>query len=114
MAKDSWVDMDIKVVKVPAVMAGTIRLQPEFDDALEKIGARLEKKGKGAGERRNELNRSRVLEGQRIAFQISHHPRSTGLSKIRKSRMIFQSMVPNVIRSMVKKIAARWEAEGGL
>lgn len=98
----------VKIVKVPPVVAGALDIQPEIDAALETIGTRLERKGKGLGERRNEVHRNRHFSGQRISFQTLHNPRRTGRAKQDKMVQIFRGMAPRVVKSLMDKLAARW------
>lgn len=97
----------IQIGKIPHGLSGHF-IQPEIDAALETIGKRLERPGKGLGERRNKMWRERVAQGQRITFVTHHHPRYTGFSKLRKMTGIFRSMAPNVIRKMGQRMQERW------
>lgn len=103
--------LNVKVVKYPAIIRGEltrITLIPEIDDALDTIGERLERRGKGAGERRNQVNRERSHLSQRFNIEISHNPRRTGWAKKAYSRRIFASMAPNVIRKLLRTIQEKW------
>ena len=104
------VSINIKIVKVPAFMRGAFLVAPELEAGLETIGTRLERRGKGAGERRNAVNRQRGLLMQRISYERTHFPRRTGRAKTDKMRSIFKGMSPRVVKSIVAKITARWAA----
>jgi hypothetical protein len=102
--------LNVKVVKYPAFMRGTILEQPEVEHSIDTISDRLERRGKGLGERRNHMNTQRMKLGRRYEIGISHYPRRTGWAKKAYMRKVFVSMVPRVINKLIERISARWEA----
>lgn len=100
--------LNVKVVKYPAFMRGEILEQPEVEHAIDTISQRLERRGKGLGERRNHMNTQRMALGRRYNIGISRWPRRTGWSKKAYSRRIFASMAPRVIKKLIERISARW------
>jgi hypothetical protein len=102
--------LNIKVVKYPAFMRGELLLQPEVEDALNTINTRISRRGKGLGERRNQMNSSRGKLSVRYNIETAHYPRRTGWSKKAYMRKTFAAMAPNVIRKMIERIGTRWAA----
>lgn len=102
--------LNVKIVKTPAFLKGEVLVQPEIEDALETIGARLERRGKGAGERRNQMNRTRGTLMHRFLIETEHNPRRTGWAKKAYMRRVFNSMAPNVLKKAFTRIADRWAA----
>jgi len=102
--------LNVKVVRYPAFLRGEILIQPEVEDAIDTINNRISRRGKGAGERRNEMHTQREALSARYNIETQHHPRRTGWAKKAYMRKTFSAMAPNVIRKMVERIAARWEA----
>lgn len=100
--------LNVKVVKYPAIMRGQILIQPEVEAGLDTLADRLARKGKGAGERNNQMNLSRAALSRRFGFGITHWPRRTGWAKKAYSRRIFVSMAPRVVKKIIERIAARW------
>lgn len=99
---------DVKVVKVPRVLKEGFHLQPELEDGLDTIGKRLERRGRGLGDRNNSLNRERFQMGQRITYSTNRWPRSSGRKKLDKLTSIFKGMAPRVINKVAKRIQERW------
>jgi hypothetical protein len=105
-------NVSIRQVKVPKALVDKLEFQPEYKDAIDTIGQRLSRRGKGLGERRNVTNRERLDAGmrERISFTTFNYPRRTGYAKTKKLTGVFYAMTPNVIRKLVQRVQARWAA----
>ena len=103
-------DLNVRIVKIPAIMRGKILYQPEVEDGIDTINTRLMRRGKGLGERRNLTSATRGKLSVRYGIEISHQPRQTGWSKKAYLRKVFYSMSPNVIRKIISRIQIRWAA----
>lgn len=99
--------MTLKLVKVPRWIHEGIDLKPKLDDALETVGERMERQGRGLGAQRNVLRRERAFLEQRV-FTSLHHPRRTGSALKSKDTSIFKGMSGRVVGKIVKDVEAEW------
>jgi len=84
-----------------------VLVDPAMHEALETIGARLERQGKGLGARRNVVTREAHSMGARIVSTLKS-PRQTGGSWVRKNEAIFNAMSGRVVGAAIRRIEARW------
>ena len=87
-----------------------VLLQPEIEPALETIGKRMERQGKGLGAKRNSLTRETRPLGARVRSSLNP-PRTTGQSWQEKNEAVVKSMAPRVLAKMVKRVEERWAAD---
>ena len=87
-----------------------VLLQPEIEPALETIGKRMERQGKGLGAKRNSLTRETQPLGARVRSSLNP-PRTTGQSWQEKNEAVVKSMAPRVLAKMVKRVEERWAAD---
>lgn len=102
--------INVRIVRYPAFLRGEILEQPEVEAGLDTIGTRLERRGRGVGERRNFMHISRGKLLRKFDIQTAHYPRRTGWAKKAHMRRIFYSMAPNVVRKLLQRISDRWAA----
>lgn len=108
--------VEIKVKGLKELTAKTewdVLAQPELEPALETMGKRLERQGKGLGAQRNTLTRSAISLGARIVSTLNY-PRTTGQRWQEKDEAVAKSMAPRVFGKMVTRIEQRWAAEGNV
>jgi len=74
-------------------------------EALEKIGARTERGGRGLGSKRNTISLSRSALVLEVA-STKRFPRTRGTSWQRKNVGIVRAMAGRVLRSVAKRITA--------
>jgi hypothetical protein len=82
-------------------------VDPAAKEAVETIGKRLERQGKGLGAQRNTITREPTSAGARL-FSTLHAPRTTGVAWVRKNAAVFKAVAPNALRKAARRIEARW------
>ena len=77
-----------------------------YEEAVEKITARMERGGKGLGARRNVVTTRRLdpLTGE--ASSTLHRPRTKGTAWTRKNVAIAKAMAPRVLRKAALRITS--------
>ena len=87
-----------------------VLVQPEIEPALETIGKRLQRQGKGLGAQKNTLTRDTQPLGARIESTLNF-PRTVGTAWQQKNEAVAKAMAPRVFNNMAKRIEERWAAE---
>lgn len=90
-------------------LGGSVLWEEETEAGLDTLSARFMRGGKGLGAQRNVVSSERMLMSRRV-HSTTEWPRITGRSWRDKQIAIFKQMGPRVIRSIIKKINARWAA----
>lgn len=74
-----------------------------YDNAIDSIGKRLARGGKGLGAKRNPINRERRGLTETVSSSTIR-PRTKGTAWLRKNLAIANSMAPRVLRATATRI----------
>lgn len=107
-------DIGVRIVGLEELkrkLGGTVLKEPELQQGMQTIAKRFERGGKGMGARNNTVTSSRYDSAASLRYDVAttlRSPRRKGSAWVRKQTAIFRAMSPRVIRSVIKKIQARW------
>lgn len=106
------IDIEVKVrglAELEKKLGGSVLYEDETEAGLDTIHNRFLRGGKGRGAKANTLSSERLVLSRRVT-STKNWPRTTGSSWRNFQIGVFKAMSPRVVRSIIKKINARFAA----